>query len=234
MLSRFLPVVCAIACLLASPAYAQETLEGHWQGAFTVDTREIGLSLDLARNEKSEWIASLGLPAQGMTGLVVMDVAVSGPSVSFVAVELRMARFELALGPDGTLKGKMSTPEGPYPVALKRTGEAKVELLAASPALSEELEGDWEGSLEIPNRSIRVVVHFRNQPDRSVAATINILDGDQVGLPLNNVTQVGPKVEFGFRVAHAGFVGTLNQESTALAGTWTQDGKELALTLRKK
>jgi len=162
MLTRFLPVVCAIACLLASPAYAQGGLEG---------TGKVPSRLTLARSgshsiwrereirmDRKSWPSS-----EGLTGLVVMDVAVSGPSVSFVAVELRMARFELALGPDGTLKGKMSTPEA-LPVALKRTGEAKVELLPASPAVSEELEGDWEGSLEIPNRSIRFVVHFRNQP----------------------------------------------------------------------
>ena len=39
--------------------------------------------------------------------------------------------------------------------------------------MSKELEGDWEGSLETPNRSVGVVVHFRNQPGRTVAATID-------------------------------------------------------------
>jgi len=233
MLTRILCVACT-AAFLGTPVYAQGSLEGHWEGAFTVNTRDIGLSLDLAKNEKSEWIASMGLSSQSVTGLLLRDVAVSGPTVSFVAVELRMARFELALGPDGTLKGTMSTPEGPYPVAFTRTGDAKVELIPVSPAVSKELEGDWEGSLETPNRSVRVVVHFRNQSDRTVAATIDIPDNGQTGLPLDNVTQAGPKVEFRFRVGRATFQGTLNQESTELAGTWTQSARDLALTLRKK
>lgn len=54
-----------------------------------------------------------------MTGLVVKDVTVSGQSVSFVAVELRMAKFDLTLDPDGRMKGTISTPQGPVPVELK-------------------------------------------------------------------------------------------------------------------
>ncbi len=226
--------VAIVLVFIVSLVCAQESLNGHWEGAFTMNNREIGLSLDLAKNAKSEWIASMGLPSQGMTGLVVMGVAVNGKSVSFVAVELRMAKFDLNLDPDGKMKGTMSTPQGPVPIEFKRTGEAKVELILASPAVSKELEGNWEGSLQTPGRAFRIVVHFRNQPDKTVAATIDTPDTGAIGLPLDNVKQLGQSVEFGVKVAHASFKGTLNQECTELAGQWGHEESGMPLTLRKK
>lgn len=233
MVTRSLRVAWAVV-FFAALGCAQVSPDGHWEGAFTVNDREIGISLDIAKNAKSEWIASMGLPSQSITGLVVMDIKVDGRSVSFVAVELRMAKFDLTLDPDGKMKGTVAAPQGPVPVELKRTGEAKVELIPASPAVSKELEGDWEGSLQTPNRAFRMVVHFKNQPDKTVAATIDTPDSGAMGLPLNDVKQTGQKIEFGVRVAHASFEGTLNQEGTELTGQFGHGENRMPLTLRKK
>ena len=229
------------AVLLASLACAQAGPDGHWEGSFTVNNREIGISLDLAKNAKSEWIASMGLPSQNMTGLVVRDVAVNGKSVKFVAVELQMATCDLTLDPDGRMKGTMSAPQGPMsrlgsvPVELKRTGEAKVELIPASPAVSKELEGDWEGSLHAPNGVLfPLVFHFKNQPDKTVAATMDSPDRNAMAMPLNNVKQTGQKVEFGLKIAQSAFQGALNPEGTELAGQFTNEQGSMPLTLRKK
>jgi len=224
-----------VAVFFASLMCAQVGPDGHWEGSFTVNNRETGLSLDLAKNAKSEWIASMGLPSENTTGLVVMDVAVNGKSVKFVAVELRMAPFDLTLGPDGRMKGTISSPQGSLPIEFKRTGEAKVELIPASPAVSKELEGDWEGSIESPNGAFRLVFHFKNQPDNTVAATIDSsLDASMVGMPLNNVKQTGQKVEFGMKIAGSTFQGSLNKEGTELAGQLIHEANSTPLTLRKK
>jgi hypothetical protein len=229
------------AVLFASLVCAQAGPDGHWEGSFTVNNREVGVSLDLAKNAKSEWIASMGLPSQNMTGLVVMDVAVNGKSVKFVAVELQMATCDLTLGPDGRMKGTMSAPQGPMstqgpmPVELKRTGEAKVELIPRSPAVSKELEGDWEGSLQDPNGALHpLVFHFKNQPDKTVAATMDNPERNFMAMPLNNVKQTGQKVEFGLKIAESTFQGSLNKESTELAGQLIHEAGSMPLTLRKK
>jgi len=229
------------AVLFASLVCAQAGPDGHWEGSFTVNNREIGISLDLAKNAKSEWIASMGLPSQNMAGLVVMDVAVNGNSVKFVAVELQMATCDLTLGPDGRMKGTMSAPQGPMstqgpmPVELKRTGEAKVELISVSPAVSKELEGDWEGSLQAPNGVLfPLVFHFKNQPDKTVAATMDSPGRNAMAMPLNNVKQTGQKVEFGLKIAQSAFQGALNPEGTELAGQFTNEQGSMPLTLRKK
>jgi hypothetical protein len=224
-----------VAVFLASLMWAQAGPDGHWEGAFTVDNRQIGLSLDLAKNDKSEWTASMGVPSQNATGLVVKDLAVSGKSVKFMAVELQMSICDLTLGPDGKLAGTITGQRGgPLPIEFKRTGEAKVALPATSPAVSKELEGDWEGTLPAPNGGFQMAVHFKNQADKTVAATIDILNRGTMGMPINDVRQTGQKVEFGLKIAQSSFQGNLNKEGTELTGQWIHDADSLPLTLRKK
>ena len=206
--------------------------DGHWEADIAGDgSQRMRVSLDLAQNAKSEWIASMGLPSENKTGLVVKDVAVNGKSVKFVALELMSTPFDLTLGPDGNMKGTISGP-GSQPVEFKRTGEAKVELIAASPAVSKELEGDWEGSLKTPGGAFRMAFHFKNQPDKTVMTTFDTANA--TNLPLNDVKQTGQKVEFGMRIAHGTFQGILNKEGTELAGQFTHEANSVPMTLRKK
>jgi hypothetical protein len=222
------------AVLFAALSCAQTGPAGHWEGAFTAGNREIGLTLDLAKNARSEWIASMSIPSENATGLVVSDVAVNGNSVKFVGVELMMAKFDLTLGSDGRMKGTFTNGQNAVPIELKRTGEARVELIPASPAVSKELEGDWEGSLQTPGPAFRMIFHFKNQAGKTVAATIDTPDSGAMGLPLNDVKQTGQKVEFGVKIAHGAFQGTLNAEGTELTGQFTHEQDSMPLTLRKK
>jgi hypothetical protein len=219
-----------------APAADQLTADagptGHWEADITGDgPQRIRVSLDLAKNANSEWIASMGLPSDNKTGLVVKDVAVNGKSVKFLALELMSTPFDLTLGPDGSMKGTISG-RASQPVEFKRTGEAKVELIPASPAVSQALEGDWEGSLKMPNGPFRMVFHFKNQPDKTATATFDTPTAS--GLPLNDLKQTGQKVEFGMRIAHGSFQGTLNKAGTELAGQFTHEANSAPMTLRKK
>jgi hypothetical protein len=220
-----------VALLFAALACGQTGPAGHWEGVLAADNNQnIGVTLDLAKNAKSEWIASMGIPAMKMTGLVVMEVAVDGNALKFIGIELMMAKFDLVLAPDGKLKGTVTNGPNSRPIEFTRTGEAKVELVPASPAVSKELEGDWEASIGPPNGGRQLVFHFKNQPDGTVAASI----GDAPRMPLNDVKQTGPKVEFGIKIGHAKFEGTMNKEGTEIAGQMIHDANPMPLTLRKK
>jgi len=224
----------AAGVVWASLACAQTGPAGHWEGTFTVDSRAIGLTLDLAQDASTKWIASMGVPAQNATGLVITELAVNGNSVKFLGVELMMSRFDLTLGAEGKMKGTITGRQNSTPIEFTRTGEAKVELIPPSPAVGKELEGDWEGSLQMPNATFRIIVHFRNQVDRTVAATIDTPQTGGMGLPLNQVVQKGPDVTFGVKIAHASFAGKLNQEATELAGEFRHEEDGWPLMLRKK
>ena len=235
MFDRFLRGA-GVAMFLASLMWAQAGPDGHWEGTLKVDNRQVGLSLDLAKNEKAEWIASMGMPSENATGLVVKDLAVSGKSVKFMAVELMMSICDLTLTADGKLAGTITNPRGgPMPIEFKRTGEAKVALPSASPAVSKELEGDWEGSLQGPDGALHpLVFHFKNLPDKTVAATMDSPDRNAVAMPLNDVKQTGQKVEIGLKIAQSSFQGSLNKEGTELTLQMIQGAHSLPVTLRKK
>jgi len=220
-----------LGIVAASLLCAQPTPAGHWEGTFHPDGREIGLSLDLAQ-KGAGWIASMGMPSENVTGLVVKDLTVNGKSVKFMAVEIMKATVDLKLGDDGKLTGTISDPRKSLPIEFHRTGEAKVQLPATSPAVSKELEGDWAGTLQTPGPALEVTIHFKNQPDGTVSATIDIPATNSTGMPINDVKQSADKVEFGLKIAHGAFQGTL--KGTELTGELGHDGQSMALALKKK
>jgi len=128
MFKQSISSTCAVL-FFAGLVYAQENLAGHWEGSIPVNfyvNRPMGISLDLAKNANSEWVASMGVPALNATGLVVQSVKVNRTHVSFVAVEMMMTKFDLTLGAGGIMKGTITTQQGPpnsASVEFKRTGE---------------------------------------------------------------------------------------------------------------
>ena len=101
--------------------------------------------------------------------------------------------------------------------------------------MSKELEGDWEGAISLPNGQSRpVVIHFKNQPDQTVEATIDSPSQGAQGLPLKGVAQKGAVVEFAVQAVGGSYKGTLNKEGTEMAGEWTQGQGAAPLTLNLK
>jgi hypothetical protein len=228
------PLRIAAAFWFASALAAQTGPAGHWEGVWNANGRDIRLSLDLARNAKGEWIASMGVPAQNVTGLVVKDLAVTGESVKFMAVELQMAKLDLTLA-GGRLTGTFAGRGSSTAIEFQRTGEADVQLPPSSPAVSKDLEGDWAGTLQTPGSKMEITVHFKDQPDGTVLATIDIPATHSVAMPINGVKQAGDKVEFGLKIAHASFEGTLDKGRGELTGQLThEDQAPMPVTLRKQ
>ena len=228
-------LACGCFTLAATIAVAQTDLSGHWEGTVDVPNGPTRLALDLAKNEKGVWVASLGVPERKITGLRVTDISVVGSEVRFAAPDLPGSpTFELTLA-DGKLKGALLVPALSLALEMQRTGDAKVDIAQPSPAVSKELEGDWEGALSLPNGQSRaVVIHFKNQPDQTVEATIDSPSQGVQGLPLKEVAQKGAVVEFAVQAVGGSYKGTLNKEGTEMAGEWTQRSGAAPLTLNLK
>jgi uncharacterized protein YciI len=109
----------------------------------------------------------------------------------------------------------------------------KVEVQKANPAVSAELEGDWEGTIDAMGHSLRVAVHFKNQPDQTVKATLDSPDQGATGLALSDVVQKGSSIEFQLRMAKGSYKGELNKEATLITGQWTQGGNPSPLNLKR-
>ena len=170
-----------------------------------------------------------------MSNVPLADIKVDDKSVKFkiAAGGPNAPDFDCSLESATSMKCTLHGPGGAVTATMKRTSEAKVELPKTSPAVAAELEGNWEGSIETPNGALRLVVHLKNQPDKTVKGTLDSLDQNATDLPLTDIVQKGSAVEFLLRMVNGAYKGTLNKDATQIEGEWSQGGGSLPLILKK-
>jgi hypothetical protein len=221
-MKRLLPLLLAVAC--APAIFAADDPSGHWEGTIKVPKGPSKLTLDMARNDKGAWIASLGVPENHATGLVVNNIKLEGNRMAFDSPDMPGdPAFDLTLR-EGKLVGTFFMHGSPMPLQMTRTGEAKVEVVPPSPPVSADLVGDWEGALSFPNGDSRqIIFHFKNNPDtNTVNATLDSPAQTAFNLSLAGVVQDGNHVEFYVRIHGGKFKGTLDAAKNQLNGEWIQ------------
>jgi hypothetical protein len=228
-----------VAALLLSPApslLAQTAVDpsGHWEGTIQAQPNvEVKVEIDLARNSKGEFAGTFGQPAQGVKGLPLSTVAVERGSVRFVVKGgPEAATFQATLSPDGkSLSGDAAQGGYSVPFTLTRTGDARIAPAPKNAAIGKELEGTWNGTLDVNGAQMRLVVKMANQPDGTATGTIVSQDGSGVEIPIA-MTQNASNLTIDVTSVGASYVGVLNATGTELAGTWTQGQAALPLTFR--
>jgi hypothetical protein len=208
---------------------------GHWEGTVQLPDRELQIAIDLAKDDKGAWTGTFGQITQNVRDIPLGDITVDGSTVKFriAAPGGNAPTFECGVQSPSVMNCTLSTPGGSVTAPMKRTGDAKVNLPKTSSAVTGELEGNWEGSLETPNGNYRLILHFKNQPDKTVKATLDSPDQGAMDLPVTDVVQAGADVEFKLRLVNGGYKGTMNKEATQLSGEWSQSGNSLPLVLKK-
>jgi len=118
------------------------------------------------------------------------------------------------------------------PFTLTRVGDPKIEAAAKSKAIGKDVEGTWNGTLEVQGTQLRLVLTMANHPDGTATARIVNLDQGEVALPAT-ITQTGASVTIETSAVVSAFSGALNATGTELAGTFTQGPLNLPLTFRR-
>jgi hypothetical protein len=225
--------------LLAALALVFQTTvdpSGHWEGTIKVPNMDAKIEIDLQKNSKGEMAGTFGHPAEALKGLPLAAVTVEGTAVTLV---LRAGSgggtFHGVVAGDGkSMSGDFVTAEGEHslPFSLTRTGDAKIAPAPKSAPIGKELEGTWNGTLEVGGKEMRIVLRMANQPDGTAAGTIKSLDGSGVEIPIG-ITQKGTSVTIDVPSIGGSYAGVLNAEGTEMTGTWTQGPEGLPLTFRR-
>jgi uncharacterized protein YfaP (DUF2135 family) len=138
--------------------------------------------------------------------------------------------FTGTLSADGkSLDGKFSQGPASLPLKLTRTGEAKVEVPKASPAVTAEFLGTWEGAIQ---PGLRVVLTISNGKDGAEALLVSPDQGNGQ-IPVSAVIQKGTKLTLDVKAVGGGYEGEINKDGTELNGTWTQLGNSAPLQFKK-
>ena len=228
-----------VASLLVAPTaalVAQTGIDpsGHWEGTIQLPEMAVNVEIDLTKNSKGELAGTFSQPAQSIKGLPLSTVAVESRSVRFVVRGgPEPATFEGALSADGhSLTGTIAQSGASIPLNLTRTGDARIAPPPKSAAIGKELEGTWNGTLDLGGRQMRIVLKMSNQPDGTAAGTVVSADGSGVEIPIG-MTQKASTLTIDVASVGASYVGVLNEAGTELAGTWTQGPGSLPLTFKR-
>ena len=174
--------VVGLAQTAATPA-------GHWEGKIKIPEHELGMTVDLDRTPGGVWIGSISVIGSTSIDVPLASLTVEGAVVRFAATLPQRASFAGQLSADGSsLSGTASNAAGEAPFQLTRTCEPHVKVPAPSSAMSKELEGSWEGTIDSDGKVRRVALELSRAADGTAAATLIALDQGNLEIPVATVT----------------------------------------------
>lgn len=224
-----------LSLALAPLAAAQSTaaFSGHWEGAIRVPGTDLAIQVDLAKSDKGEWMGAIDIPPQHLKGFPLSSISVKGNSVAFVMKgPPGDPSFNGKLSGDGqSMSGDFIQGGGTVSFDLKRTGDARMEAPAKSTGITKELEGTWEGALDVNGTKLRLVLKMANQPDGLAGGSIVSLDQGGGEIPITSITQKDSHLSLDIKTIGGSYSGDLKQG--ALAGEWSQGGGTLPLTFQR-
>lgn len=231
--TRFL-LACTLTLAAPGIALAQAATGpgGHWEGSIQVPGQGLAIEVDLANKEAQVWVGTITIPAQNVKAFRLSDITVTGSAVAFAMKGVPGdPRFAGTLSADGkSMSGDLSQGGATIPFTLAWKGEAKIEEPPKSTEITKDLEGSWEGALDVNGTVLRLVLKLTNQPG---GATGTLLSVDQGGIeiPVTSITQTGSQVKLTLTSINAGYTGDLKDGQ--VAGTWTQGPGSLPLTFKR-
>jgi hypothetical protein len=207
---------------------------GHWEGLLTMPFGELRFEVDLALDGQGKLSGTLGVPDQKLKGFPLSSVTIDGKSVSFAVRGGQGGTFRGTLSADGrSMAGTASSAEGEAPFTLERTGDANIVPPPKSPKIGKELEGTWNGTLDVRG-GMRVILRMANQPDGTSSGSLVSVDEGNMEIAVA-IVQDGAKLQLNSPMIGSSYSATLNAAGNELTGTYTtSQGVSLPLTLRRQ
>ena len=209
-----------VLLLPASAVHARQTApppSGQWIGTLPAGP---GLEMEINLARKGvEWYGTISVPQQGTKGLPLGEV-----TVQTVTFAIKGApgdpRFSGALSDDGkTISGTFTQGGGSLPLSLSWKGEPKFEVPQKSTPVTKDLEGTWEGPLDVNGTTLRLRLILGNGSAGATGVLVS-LDQNNVEIPISTITQENARLKLILSTISGAFDGEL--KAGELVGTWTQ------------
>jgi pimeloyl-ACP methyl ester carboxylesterase len=172
--------------------------------------------------------ATMDSPDEGLEALTLGPFVLDKEHLSF-DLKISAARFEGKLNPEGTEAAGTWKQRGvTLPLTFRRTETPTPVPRIVGP------EQIWEGRIGVgPGMSLRIVFHVGKAADGKLMARMDSPDQGARGLKVDAATVDASSLVFELKSLSARYEGKLNAEGTEAAGTWSQGGAKLPLTLKK-
>ena len=205
---------------------------GHWEGSISVQGKEMRIDVDLVARAADKWEGAAAFPEMNARGLVLTSISVQGQAVTFsIKGTPGDPTFKGTLSKDAkTLSGDFT--QGPVAgtFALAWKGEGKIEAPPKNPPLTKDLEGAWEGTLDVNGTLLRLSLKLANQDGGATGLLVSIDQGG-VEIPLSSIVQSGANLKFTVPAVAGSYDGALKDGQ--ITGTWTQGPGSLPLSFKR-
>ena len=101
---------------------------------------------------------------------------------------------------------------------------------AASALQAQNITGTWQGTLKAGPQELRTVLKITLEDDKYKATLYDIDQGGQP-IPTSSFTKDGPVVKYAITAIGGSYEGRLSADGNTIAGTWTQLGMPMPLTM---
>ena len=220
--------IAAIVASAALAAHAQD-VAGDWQGTLKAGPAELRLVVHLTADGQGGFRGALDSLDQNAKGIPITSVSLKAAKLNWTVSSLG-ASYEGKVSADGALiRGTFIQGGEAFPLDFKRIAPSGA---AKPPAKPSDIDGAWLGTLDTGAIKLRVVVHIVNTAD-GLTATMDSPDQGAAGIPVSSVTRNGATLKLAIGAVGATYEGAINQGLDAIAGTFTQNGASLPLTLKR-
>jgi len=105
-------------------------------------------------------------------------------------------------------------------------------LCSVAPLCAQDIAGDWQGTLRIPNGQLRLIVNLAKGDDGGWKTMMYSIDQGTEGSAADSTVLHGSSLKFTMNAIHGSYEGTVSANGTSIDGTWTQ-GRPLPLELKR-
>jgi len=204
---------------------------GHWEGTIKTPGQELAVVVDLAQ-QNGTWVGAITIPTQGVKAFALSPMTVEGDAVTFGMKGIPgdpLFKGTLSNEPR-SISGQFRQGGVTMPFTLAWKGEPKLEAAPKSSAITKDLEGSWEGSLNVQGTTLRLILELANEAGSGVG-TITSLNQGNARIPIAQVTQEGTGVKLLVSAIGAGYDGSL--ANGQIEGTWSQAGQKFPLVFKR-
>jgi CubicO group peptidase (beta-lactamase class C family) len=207
---------------LRARAQAASNIAGDYVGALGPLHVKLHLKVDAAGGIAG----TLDSVDQGANGIPCADFHLDGQALSF-SVPMVRGTWKGTVSADGkTLTG---TWDQGTPAPLEFTRDTFVAAAKPSP-----VDGIWLGSLQAGGATLRIQIHVKSDSAGQEYCSLDSLDQGSMGIGCGKVAFAGDDFSFDVPAVIGKYAGKLSADGNTLAGTWSQNGNSLPLTLARQ
>jgi hypothetical protein len=212
-------------------------LQGFWEGTIAIRHVKLRGVLKVQKSPDGTYTAAMDSIDQGAANVPINAMTLSNGMVRFEVPSAR-GRFIGTLNARGTeVAGEWQQGGTKVPVSFKRTQTPSTipEPLPASAYARREsspLQGVWKATLEV-GVPIRIVVRVSETATGKYNGTMDSPDQGARNIPLTTAAYAKPTARFHVASIDGHFEGTLNEDGSAIDGTWTQGANSIPCLLTR-